>query len=434
MENKNMLQKLFGFNSHSMQVRTEILAGITTFLTMSYILAVNPSILGVTGMDKGAVFTATATASLIATLIMAVWAKLPFALAPGMGLNAFFAFTVCLGMGNTWEFALTAVLIEGILFILLTLSNLREAILNAIPDSLKNAIGAGIGLFIAFIGLQNAGVITKNDATLVTLGNITSGSPLLALIGLAITSVLLIKKVKGSMLWGILLTMLIGIPMGITEFNGIVSIPPSLEPVFFKFDFSKVLTTQMAFTVFTLLFIDMFDTIGTLVALNYRIGIVKENGEIPCAKETMLADAIGSTFGAILGCSTITTYLESASGVAEGGRSGFTSLVTGGMFLLSIFFAPIFLLIPGAATTGALVLVGVFMMESITQIDMKNIAEALPAFITIITMVLTYSVANGIILGMLCYVLLKLGTGRHREVSPTMYVLSVLFLLKFIFT
>lgn len=268
MENKNMLQKLFGFNSHSMQVRTEILAGITTFLTMSYILAVNPSILGVTGMDKGAVFTATATASLIATLIMAVWAKLPFALAPGMGLNAFFAFTVCLGMGNTWEFALTAVLIEGLLFILLTLSNLREAILNAIPDSLKNAIGAGIGLFIAFIGLQNAGVITKNDATLVTLGNITSGSPLLALIGLAITSVLLIKKVKGSMLWGILLTMLIGIPMGITEFNGIVSIPPSLEPVFFKFDFSKVLTTQMAFTVFTLLFIDMFDTIGTLVGVS----------------------------------------------------------------------------------------------------------------------------------------------------------------------
>ena len=222
-----------------MQVKTEILAGITTFLTMSYILAVNPSILGVTGMDKGAVFTATATASLIATLIMAVWAKLPFALAPGMGLNAFFAFTVCLGMGNTWEFALTAVLIEGILFILLTLSNLREAILNAIPDSLKNAIGAGIGLFIAFIGLQNAGVITKNDATLVTLGNITSGSPLLALIGLAITSVLLIKKVKGSMLWGILLTMLIGIPMGITEFNGIVSIPPSLEPVFFKFEIGR---------------------------------------------------------------------------------------------------------------------------------------------------------------------------------------------------
>lgn len=280
MENKNMLQKLFGFNSHSMQVRTEILAGITTFLTMSYILAVNPSILGVTGMDKGAVFTATATASLIATLIMAVWAKLPFALAPGMGLNAFFAFTVCLGMGNTWEFALTAVLIEGILFILLTLSNLREAILNAIPDSLKNAIGAGIGLFIAFIGLQNAGVITKNDATLVTLGNITSGSPLLALIGLAITSVLLIKKVKGSMLWGILLTMLIGIPMGITEFNGIVSIPPSLEPVFFKFDFSKVLTTQMAFTVFTLLFIDMFDTIGTLVGVSNKAGMLV-NGKVP---------------------------------------------------------------------------------------------------------------------------------------------------------
>ena len=431
MENKNMLQKLFGFNSHSMQVRTEILAGITTFLTMSYILAVNPSILGVTGMDKGAVFTATATASLIATLIMAVWAKLPFALAPGMGLNAFFAFTVCLGMGNTWEFALTAVLIEGILFILLTLSNLREAILNAIPDSLKNAIGAGIGLFIAFIGLQNAGVITKNDATLVTLGNITSGSPLLALIGLAITSVLLIKKVKGSMLWGILLTMLIGIPMGITEFNGIVSIPPSLEPVFFKFDFSKVLTTQMVFTVFTLLFIDMFDTIGTLVGVSNKAGMLV-NGKVPRAKQAFMADAIGTTVGAMLGTNTVSTFVESASGIAQGGRSGITSFVTAICFGIALLFAPLFLSIPSAATCPILVLVGLFMMSPIKDIDLDDFTESVPAFICIIMIPMAYSISDGIVLGLISYVLTNLLSGKFKKISLTMYILAALFTLKYL--
>lgn len=431
MENKNMLQKLFGFNSHSMQVRTEILAGITTFLTMSYILAVNPSILGVTGMDKGAVFTATATASLIATLIMAVWAKLPFALAPGMGLNAFFAFTVCLGMGNTWEFALTAVLIEGILFILLTLSNLREAILNAIPDSLKNAIGAGIGLFIAFIGLQNAGVITKNDATLVTLGNITSGSPLLALIGLAITSVLLIKKVKGSMLWGILLTMLIGIPMGITEFNGIVSIPPSLEPVFFKFDFAKVLTTQMAFTVFTLLFIDMFDTIGTLVGVSNKAGMLV-NGKVPRAKQAFMADAIGTTVGAMLGTNTVSTFVESASGIAQGGRSGITSFVTAICFGIALLFAPLFLSIPSAATCPILVLVGLFMMSPIKDIDLDDFTESVPAFICIIMIPMAYSISDGIVLGLISYVLTNLLSGKFKKISLTMYILAALFTLKYL--
>ena len=417
MENKNMLQKLFGFNSHSMQVRTEILAGITTFLTMSYILAVNPSILGVTGMDKGAVFTATATASLIATLIMAVWAKLPFALAPGMGLNAFFAFTVCLGMGNTWEFALTAVLIEGIL--------------NAIPDSLKNAIGAGIGLFIAFIGLQNAGVITKNDATLVTLGNITSGSPLLALIGLAITSVLLIKKVKGSMLWGILLTMLIGIPMGITEFNGIVSIPPSLEPVFFKFDFSKVLTTQMAFTVFTLLFIDMFDTIGTLVGVSNKAGMLV-NGKVPRAKQAFMADAIGTTVGAMLGTNTVSTFVESASGIAQGGRSGITSFVTAICFGIALLFAPLFLSIPSAATCPILVLVGLFMMSPIKDIDLDDFTESVPAFICIIMIPMAYSISDGIVLGLISYVLTNLLSGKFKKISLTMYILAALFTLKYL--
>ena len=378
-----MLQKLFGFNPKSMQLKTEILAGITTFLTMSYILAVNPSILSMAGMDKGAVFTASAIASCIATLIMAIWAKLPFALAPGMGLNAFFAFTVCLGMGNSWEFALTAVFIEGIIFILLTLSNLREAILNAIPDSLKSAIGAGIGLFIAFIGLQNAGVITNNDATLITLGNITSGPPLLALIGLVITSVLLAKNVKGAMLWGILITMLIGIPMGITEFNGIISMPPSLEPVFLKFDFSEVFTSKMAFTVFTLLFIDIFDTIGTLVGESKKAGIMV-NGKIPRVKQAFMADAIGTTVGAMLGTNTVSTYVESAAGIAQGGRSGITSFVTALCFIVALFFAPLFLSIPSAATCPILVLVGLFMLSTIKDIDLDDFTESVPAFICII--------------------------------------------------
>ena len=426
-----MLRKLLGFNPKSMQLKTEILAGLTTFLTMSYILAVNPSILSVTGMDKGAVFTATAVASFIATLIMSTWAKLPFALAPGMGLNVFFAFTVCLGMGNTWEFALTAVLIEGILFILLTLSNLREAILNAIPNSLKSAIGAGIGLFIAFIGLQNAGVITNNDATLVTLGNITSGSPLLALIGLAITSVLLIKKVKGSMLWGILATMLIGVPMGITEYNGIISAPPSLAPVFFKFDFTEVFTTKMAFTVFTLLFIDMFETIGTLVGVSNKAGMM-ENGKIPHVKEAFMADAIGTTVGAMLGTNTVSTYVESASGIAQGGRSGITSFVTALCFAVALLFAPLFLSIPSAATCPILVLVGLFMMSPIKEIDLDDYTESVPAFICIIMIPMAYSISDGIVLGLISYVLTNLLCGKFKKISITMYILAALFTLKYL--
>ena len=426
-----MLQKIFGFNPKSMQLKTEILAGLTTFLTMSYILAVNPSILSVTGMDKGAVFTATAVASFIATLIMSTWAKLPFALAPGMGLNAFFAFTICLGMGNTWEFALTAVLIEGILFILLTLSNLREAMLNAIPNSLKSAIGAGIGLFIAFIGLQNAGVITNNDATLVTLGNITSGSPLLALIGLAITSVLLIKKIKGSMLWGILATMLIGIPMGITEYNGIISAPPSLAPVCFKFDFSEVFTSKMAFTVFTLLFIDMFDTIGTLVGVSNKAGMM-ENGKIPHVKEAFMADAIGTTVGAMLGTNTVSTYVESASGIAQGGRSGITSFVTALCFAVALLFAPLFLSIPSAATCPILILVGLFMMSPIKEIDLDDYTESVPAFICIIMIPMAYSISDGIVLGLTSYVLTNLLCGKFKKISITMYILAALFTLKYL--
>ncbi len=334
-------------------------------------------------------------------------------------------------MENTWEFALTAVLIEGILFILLTLSNLREAMLNAIPNSLKSAIGAGIGLFIAFIELQNAGVITNNDATLVTLGNITSGSPLLALIGLAITSVLLIKKVKGSMLWGILATMLIGIPMGVTEYNGIISVPPSLAPVFFKFDFSEVFTTKMAFTVFTLLFIDMFDTIGTLVGVSNKAGMM-ENGKIPHVKEAFMADAIGTTVGAMLGTNTVSTYVESASGIAQGGRSGITSFVTALCFVVALLFAPLFLSIPSAATCPILVLVGLFMMSPIKEIDLDDYTESIPAFICIIMIPMAYSISDGIVLGLISYVLTNLLCGKFKKISITMYILAALFTLKYL--
>ena len=413
------LQKLFGFEVGKMNVRTEILAGITTFLTMSYILAVNPEVLGQAGMDKGAVFTATALSSVVATLVMALWAKLPFALAPGMGLNAFFAFTVCLAMGNSWQFALTAVLIEGILFIVLTLTNLREAIVNAIPMSLKNAIGAGIGLFIAFIGLQNAGIVTHNDATLVSLGNITSRSPLLALAGLAITSVLLVKNVKGAMLIVIVLTTIIGIPMGITQYKGIMSLPPSLSPVFCQFDFENVFTGKMAITVFTLLFIDMFDTIGTLVGVSAKAGML-QNGKIPRVKEAFMADAIGTTFGALVGTSTVSTYVESASGVAQGGRSGLTSFVVALCFMAAILFSPLFLSIPGVATSPVLVLVGLFMLAPIKEIDLDDFSESIPAFICIITIPMAYSISDGIVLGLISYVLINLFCGKRRKLSVAM--------------
>ena len=336
-----MLEKLFGFNPRETHVRTEILAGITTFLTMAYILAVNPNILAATGMDKGALFTTTVIASAFATLLMAFYAKLPFGLAPGMGLNSFFAYTVCLTLGYTWQFALTAVLLEGIIFILLTVTNLREKIVDALPLSLRNAIGAGIGLFIAFIGLQNAGIIVNNDATLISLGNITSGSALLGIIGLLITSILLVKKVRGALLIGILLTTVIGIPMGLTHLDGVLSTPPSIEPIFFQFQWEHIFTKEMVIVVFTFLFVDMFDTIGTLVGVTTKAGMVTKDGKIPHLKQAFLVDAIGTTAGAMLGTSTITTFVESASGVGEGGRSGLTSFVTAVCFLLSLFFGSV---------------------------------------------------------------------------------------------
>lgn len=426
----NFLEKLFGFKKGTHNLRTELLAGLTTFLTMAYILAVNPSILGVTGMDKGALFTATVLAAVIATLLMAVLAKLPFALAPGMGLNAFFAFTVCLAMGYSWQFALTAVLIEGLVFIVLTLTNLREAIVNLLPDSLKKAISAGIGLFIAFIGLQNSGIIVNNDATLVHLGDITSGTALLGIIGLLLTSVLLVLRVKGALLIGILATTLIGIPMGITHYEGVFSTPPSVEPIFFKFEFGQVFTKDMLIVVFTFLFVDIFDTIGTLVGVSTKAKMIKD-GKIPNARMAFLADAIGTTAGAILGTSTVTTYVESAAGVGEGGRTGLTAFVVALCFLLALFFSPLFLAIPASATAPVLVLVGLMMLTPIKDVDLHDYAEAIPAFLCIIFMPLAYSISDGIVLGMISYVLINLLCGKFQKLSVGMYVLALLFILKY---
>ena len=389
-----MFEKYFKLKENGTNKRTEVIAGITTFLTMAYILAVNPSILSATGMDANALFTSTAIAAIVGTLIMALWAKLPFALAPGMGLNAFFAFSVVLGMGYSWQFALTAVLIEGIIFILLTLFNVREAIVDSIPKSVKTAISAGIGLFIAFIGLQNAGVVVKNDATLVHLGDITTGSALLAMIGLVVTSVLIVKKIKGDLLIGIVLTALIGIPMGITQINGIVSTPPSIAPIFFQFEFANILSFDMLIVVFTFLFVDIFDTLGTLVGVSTKANMLDKNGNVPNIKKAFMADALGTTFGAMLGTSTVTTYVESAAGVSEGGRTGMTSLITAICFAVALFFAPVFLAIPGAATAPALILVGLFMIAPIKELDFNDYSESIPAFICILAMPLTYSIAE----------------------------------------
>ena len=429
-----MLQKIFGFNKQTMNLRTEIIAGITTFLTMSYILAVNPAMLSTTGMDKGAIFTATALAAAIATLLLACMAKLPFAQAPGMGLNAFFAFTLVQGMGYSWETALTAMFVEGLIFILITLLNVREIILNSIPVNLRHAISAGIGMFIAFIGLKNAGIIESNPSTFVALGHFTPIS-LLAIFGILLSAVLLINKVKGALFYSILLCTIAGIPLGVTEIpeNFIpVSMPHSIAPTFCKFDFEGFFTLDMAIIIFTLLFMNIFDTLGTLVGLATKTRIMDKNGHIPHVKEAMMSDAIGTTISSMLGSSTVTTYVESASGIAEGGHSGVTSLITGLLFILALFFAPVFLLIPGAATTGAFVLVGVFMMDSIGKINLSDISEALPAFVTIIMMLLTYSIANGIILGLLCYVLLKLFCGKYKQITLTMYILAILFIIDLI--
>jgi AGZA family xanthine/uracil permease-like MFS transporter len=429
------LKKLFGYDSKTTNLRTEILAGITTFLTMSYILAVNPGMFSLLdGMPAGAVFTATALASIVGCLVMAFWGKLPFGLAPGMGLNAFFVFSVCLGMGYSWQFTLTAVFIEGLLFILMTITNIREAIVNAIPQNLRYAIGAGIGLFIAFIGLQNAGIIVDNDATLVSLGKICEGPALLAIIGLVITGVLYAKNVRGAMLIGILATTLIGIPVGITEFKGVVSTPESIAPIFSQFEWKNIFTLDMLVVVFTFLFIDMFDTMGTLIGVCTKADMVdKETGRIPRLKEAFMADAIATTVGAMFGTSTTTTYVESASGVAQGGRSGLTAFVIGCCFIVTLFFSPLFLSIPAAATAPVLILVGLLMIEPITKIDLADFSESIPAFACIIMMPLAYSISDGILTGMILYVVINMVCGNFKKITPTMYILAVMFILKYIF-
>ena len=429
----NFLEKTLGFDPKTMKLRTELIAGVTTFLTMSYILAVNPAILMSTGMNQGALFTATALASAIATLLLAFMAKLPFAQAPSMGLNAFFAYTLCQAMGYSWQNSLAILLIEGIVFILITFFNVREMIFNAIPNNLRYAISAGIGMFIAFIGLKNAEIIVSKEGTFVGLGAFTAPC-LLGIFATLLSGVLMARSVKGALFWGIIATTLIGIPLGVTVFPDHwlpVSAPQDISPIFCQFDFSGLLNLKTVLVVFSLLIVNIFDTIGTLMGLAEKTGIVRKDGSIPRVSEAMMSDAIGTTCGAMLGSSTISTYIESASGIAEGGRSGVTSLVVGAMFIFALFLSPIFLLIPSAATSGALIMVGVLMLDSVKKINLQDMTEAFPAFITMITMVLCYSIADGICLGILSFVIMKLCTHRWKDLNWTLCILSILFVLNF---
>jgi AGZA family xanthine/uracil permease-like MFS transporter len=430
-----LLEKLFGFDARTMTVRTELVAGLTTFMTMCYILAVNPAILSATGMDRGALFTATVLASAIATILLAVMAKLPFAQAPSMGLNAFFAFTLCQAMGYSWRQALAIMLIEGLVFILITFLNVRERILDAIPTNLRYAVSAGIGMFIAFIGLKNAGIIVSNEATFVGLGDFTP-TAILGWIAIVLSAVLMTRRVKGSLFYGIIAATLIGIPLGVTQVESgwiPISLPKSVAPTFLQFDFTSLLNIKTVLVVISLLLVNIFDTVGTLVGLCYKTGNVRPDGSIPHVSEAMMSDAIGTTCGAMLGSSTITTYVESASGIAEGGRSGLTSFVTGLLFLVALFLAPLFLLIPSAATSGALVIVGVLMLDGIKHIEMTDMSEAFPSFVTVIMMLLCYSIADGVCFGILTFVLTKLLTGKWRDLNITLVVLAVLFVLNFVF-
>lgn len=430
---KSFFYKLLGFDPTSMSVRREIVAGVTTFLTMAYILAVHPAVLAATGMDQGAVFTTTILTSVIGTMLMALFARLPFAQAPAMGLNAFFAYTIVLAMGYTWQFALTAVLIEGLIFITMTLTGLREKIVEALPLTLRRAIAPGIGLFIAFIGMNNAGIVVANPATLVSLGNLHSPDVLLAFFGLVLCAILMIRKVPGALLIGILVTTFLGIPFGVTHLSGAISTPPSIAPIFCQFDFAHLFSGDMVICVLTLFFLDMFDTVGTLIGVGARAGMLNEEGKLPRMKQAFLADAVATTAGAFLGTSTVSTFVESASGVEAGGRSGMTSLVTAGCFLLALFFAPIFLAIPAAATAPVLILVGVNMMFDIRNIDFLDYRNSVPAFLCIVMMPFSASISDGILIGMIAYVLIEVGCGKWREVSLGSYILCLLFLLKYAF-
>jgi AGZA family xanthine/uracil permease-like MFS transporter len=429
----DMFEAFFKLKENRTNFKTEVLAGITTFMTMAYILVVNPSILSQSGMDFGAVFTATALATIITTLLMGLYARLPFAAAPGMGLNAFFAFTVVKGMGYSWQFALTAVLLEGIIFIFLTVFNIREAIINCIPLNIKRAISVGIGLFIAFLGFDNAKIVIHPEGgTIVALGNLKDPFTLLAIIGIVITAILVARKVKGALLIGIVVTTLIGIPMGITKVpTSLLAAPPSLRPTFAQFEWTHVFSLDMLVVLFTFLFMDMFDTIGTLVGVATKANMVDEKGNVPRAKHALLADAIGTTMGAVFGTSAVTAYVESASGVAEGGRTGLTAVSTAVMFIIALFLSPLFLMIPSPATAPALILVGLFMLEPIKEIDLVNFSEAIPAFITMIMMPLTYSIADGIAFGMISYVIINFAAGKAKQISFATYIISALFILKF---
>jgi len=427
------MEKLFKLKEHGTTVRTEIVAGITTFMTMAYILAVNPGILSAAGLPAGGVFTATALSSFIAIVLMALLANLPIALAPGMGLNAFFAFSVVLGMGYSWQLALTAVFLEGIVFILMSFFNIREAIVASIPKNIKNAVSVGIGLFIAFIGLQNAGIIVKNDATLVSLGHVTSGPALLAIIGLLFTGILLAYRVKGALLIGIIAITILGIPFGVTKVpENFSPVSSPAAPLLFQFQFDKVFTLDFFVVFFTFLFVDIFDTIGTLVGVTTQAGLINKDGTIPKVKQALLADAVGTVAGACLGTSTVTSYVESASGVAEGGRTGLTALTTGVLFLLSLFFAPIFLLVPGAATAPALIIVGLFMMAPIKEIELGDYTEAIPAYLTILMMPLSYSIAEGLVFGMISYVVIKAFAGKLKDIPVVTWIVAFFFVLKHI--
>lgn len=429
------LQKIFGLNPAKHSVRTEIIAGITTFLTMAYILAVNPSIFSALesqGMPTNAVFTATALAAIVGCLVMSIYAKKPFGLAPGMGLNAFFVYTVCLAMGHPWQMALTAIFLEGVLFILLTVTNVRKLIVDAIPVTMKRAIGAGIGLYIAFIGLKSAGIIVNSEATSVALGSFSEPAVILSIIGFLITSVLVILNVKGGMLLGIIATTLIGIPMGVTNFNGVMSTPPSIEPIFCKFEWSQILSWDMVAIVFTFLFIDMFDTIGTVVGVSVKSGMVDKDGNVDGINKVLMADAVATVAGAVFGTSTTTTYIESASGVSEGGRTGLTSFTIAVCFAIALMFSPLFLAIPGAATGPVLFIVGVMMASPVRDIDWSDYSEAIPAFVTMLLMPLAYSISDGIMLGMITYTLLNALAGKLKKVSVMMWILAVLFILRYV--
>ena len=455
------LDKIFHLKENHTDVKTEVMAGITTFMTMAYILAVNPNILSASGMDRGAVFTATALSSFIATCLMALLSNYPFVLAPGMGLNAYFTYTVVLGMGYTWQQALSAVFAEGIIFILLSLTNVREAIFNSIPMNLKHAVSVGIGLFIAFIGLQNAKIVVGNDSTLVSIFSFKSSvaegtfssqgiTVLLALIGVLVTAILLAKNVKGGILWGILITWILGILCQLThlyvpnadlgyysllpDFSNGISVP-SMMPTFMKMDFSIVFSLDLVVIMFAFLFVDMFDTLGTLIGVASKADMLDKDGKLPRIKGALLSDAVGTTVGAMCGTSTVTTFVESASGVAEGGRTGLTSLVAAVLFGLSLLLSPIFLAIPSFATAPALIVVGYLMLTSVTKIDFNDMTEAIPCFIAIIAMPFMYSISEGISMGVISYVVINVITGKAKEkkISLLMYILAVLFVLKYIF-